>query len=138
MKRKKKWKWLCRKIKIWCKYNINNGFYSCINMIFKSLILMVLTMTKYRENLLRDRSTVSLSIVNHFSSLETRMILKIPYETFLWFTQYYYGFFEFHDSTAIMNKKFCFSWPLTDSPASLRCCHSVNHRIHPYKISGDS
>ena len=67
--------------------------YCCIKTIFESWlfwliwpfkcqILMILTMAKYHENLLRDSSLSLLSIVNFFSSLETKMILKIPNETF--------------------------------------------------------
>ena len=49
---------------------------------------MILTMTKYHENLLRDSPLSSLSIVRIFSSLETKMILKIPNETFSRITRY--------------------------------------------------
>ena len=73
--------------------------YFCIKIFFKSwfvwliwsfecLILMILTMTKYHENLLRDSPLSLLSIVKFFSSLETKMVLKIPNETFLRNTLY--------------------------------------------------
>ena len=55
---------------------------------FECLILMILTMVKYHKNLLRDGLLPSLSIVKFFSSLETKMILKIPDETFLRITRY--------------------------------------------------
>ena len=54
----------------------------------KCLILMILTMPTYHEILLRDSRLSSLSIVNFFSSLETKKILKIPIETFLRITRY--------------------------------------------------
>ena len=68
--------------------------YFCMKIIFKSsfswliwpfkcLILMILTMAKHHENLLRDSPLSLLSIVNFFSSLKTKMVLKIPNETFL-------------------------------------------------------
>ena len=73
--------------------------YSCIETFFKSLfvwpiwpfeclILVILTMTKYHENLLRDSPLSMLSILEFCSSLETKMILKIPNETFLKITRY--------------------------------------------------
>ena len=49
---------------------------------------MILTMTKYHENLLRDSPLSLLSIVKFSFSLETNMILKIPNETFLKITRY--------------------------------------------------
>ena len=52
---------------------------------------MILTMTRYHENLLRDDPLSLLSVVNSFSSLETKMILKIPNETLLRITLYQYG-----------------------------------------------
>ena len=55
---------------------------------FECLILMILTMTKYHENLLRDSLLSLLFIVKFFSSLETKMVLKIPNETFLRITRY--------------------------------------------------
>ena len=55
----------------------------------KCLILMILSMTKYHENLLRDSNLSLLFVVKYFSSLETKMILKIPNETFLRTDQYY-------------------------------------------------
>ena len=77
--------------------------YSCIEIFFKSrfvwlirpfegLILMILTMTKYHENLLRDSPLFVLFIVNFFSSLEAKMILNMPNETFLRITRYHLGF----------------------------------------------
>ena len=56
------------------------------DMVFYCLILIILTMTKYHENLLRDLSL--LFIVNSLSFLETKMVLKIPNETFLRITRY--------------------------------------------------
>ena len=55
---------------------------------YECLILMILTITKYHENLLRDSPLSLLYIVNFFSSLATKMILKKPNETFLRVTQY--------------------------------------------------
>ena len=52
---------------------------------------MILTITKYHKNLLRDSPLPSLSIVKFLSSLETKMILKIPNETFLRITRYNYN-----------------------------------------------
>ena len=52
---------------------------------------MILTMTKYREHLLRDWDS-SLSLpptVKFFSSSETKMILKIPNEAFWRMTRYH-------------------------------------------------
>ena len=48
---------------------------------------MSLTMTKYHENLLSDSPLSLLFIVKLFSSLETKMILKAPNETFLRITR---------------------------------------------------
>ena len=73
--------------------------YFCIKTFFKSwfvwliwpfecLILMILTMTKYHENLLRDSPLSLLFIVKILSSLETKVVLKIPNETFLRITRY--------------------------------------------------
>ena len=45
-------------------------------------------MAKYHENLLKDSTLSLLFTVKFFSSLETKMILKIPYETFLKITLY--------------------------------------------------
>ena len=52
------------------------------------MILMNLTMTKYHENLLRDSPLSLLSTVKIFSSLESKMILRIPNETFSRITRY--------------------------------------------------
>ena len=63
--------------------------YFCMKMIFKTclfwliwalkfLILMILTLTKYHQNLLRDCPLSLLSMVKLFSSLETKMIVKLP------------------------------------------------------------
>ena len=49
---------------------------------------MALTMTKHHENLLRYSTLSLLSMIKLFSSLETKMILKIPNETFLRITWY--------------------------------------------------
>ena len=49
---------------------------------------MILTMAKYHENLLRDSPLSLLFIVKFFSSLETKMVVKIPNETFLRITRY--------------------------------------------------
>ena len=49
---------------------------------------MILTVTKYHENLLRDSPLSLLFIVKFSSSLETNMVLKIPNETFLRNTRY--------------------------------------------------
>ena len=49
---------------------------------------MILTMTKYHENLLKDSYLSLLSTAKFFSALETNMILKIPDKTFLRNTLY--------------------------------------------------
>ena len=49
---------------------------------FKCLILMILTIAKYHEILLKDSTSSLLFIVKFFSSLKTKMILKTPNETF--------------------------------------------------------
>ena len=49
---------------------------------------MILMMAKYHENLLIHRTLSLLFIVKFFSSLETKMILKIPNKTFLRITRY--------------------------------------------------
>ena len=49
---------------------------------------MILTMTKYHENLLRVSPLSLLSMVKFLSSLETNMVLKIPNKTFLRITRY--------------------------------------------------
>ena len=49
---------------------------------------MILIMTKYHENLLNDSPLSLLSVVKFFSSLETKMIIKIPNETFFRITRY--------------------------------------------------
>ena len=49
---------------------------------------MILTMTKYHENLLRDSPLSLLSIVKLFSSLEAKKVLKMPNITFLRITRY--------------------------------------------------
>ena len=49
---------------------------------------MILTMAKYHENLLKDGTLSLLFIVQFFSPLETKIILKRPNETFLRITQY--------------------------------------------------
>ena len=75
--------------------------YFCIKIFFKSgfvwliwplecQILMILTMTKYHENLLRDCPTSLLFTVKFLSSLETKKVLKIQNETFLRITRYQY------------------------------------------------
>ena len=49
---------------------------------------MILTVTKYHENLLKVSSLSLLSMVKFLSSLETKIVLKIPNETFLRITRY--------------------------------------------------
>ena len=44
---------------------------------------MILTMTKYHENLLKDSPLSLLFVVKFFSFLETKKVLKIQNETFL-------------------------------------------------------
>ena len=56
---------------------------------FKCLILVILTIAKYHENLLKDSTLSLLFIVKFFSFLKTKMILKTPNETFLKITQYF-------------------------------------------------
>ena len=48
-------------------------------------------MTKHHENLLRDSPLSLLFMVKFFSSLETKMSLKIPNETFLRITLYHFA-----------------------------------------------
>ena len=49
---------------------------------------MILTMAKYHENLVRDSPLSLLSIIKILSPLETKMIVKVPNETFLRITRY--------------------------------------------------
>jgi len=49
---------------------------------------MILTMTKYHENLLSDSPLSLLFIAKFFSSLETKMVLKTLNKTFLRITLY--------------------------------------------------
>ena len=49
---------------------------------------MILILTKYHENLLKDSPLSVLSLVKFFSSLETKVILKMLNETFLKITRY--------------------------------------------------
>ena len=65
----------------------NGGWQQCLNNFQFRRILMILTMTKYHENLLRNSALSLLSTVKIFSSLETEMILKLPNETFLGITR---------------------------------------------------
>ena len=53
-------------------------------------------MTKYHENLLRDNFLSLLSVVKFFSSLETKMVLKIVNETFIE---------DFVDTTQLIKRK---------------------------------
>jgi len=75
--------------------------YYCIKTFFKSwfvwlvwpfecLILMILTMTNYHENSLRDGPLSLLSIIKFFSSLKTKKVLKVPNEPFLRITRYFH------------------------------------------------
>ena len=50
---------------------------------------MILIMAKYHENLLKVSPLSLLFIVKFLSSLETKMVLKIPNETFLRITRYH-------------------------------------------------
>ena len=50
---------------------------------------MIVTITKCHKNLLRDSTLSLLSTVDFFSSLETKMILKIQNEIFLRITRYH-------------------------------------------------
>ena len=54
---------------------------------------MILTMTKYHENLLNDSPLSLFSTVNFFPPLKTDMILKRPNETFLRITRYLLCFY---------------------------------------------
>ena len=56
---------------------------------------MILTMTKYHDNLLIDSTLSLLFIVKFFSSLETKMILKLANQTFLRITRYLLIWSEF-------------------------------------------
>ena len=109
----KKWRWPSRKMKIWYKYIQQQcSVYICIEIFFESwffwliwplecLILMILTMTKYPENWLRDSTLSFLSIVECFSPLE--MILKIPNESFLRITRYNVFFCQY-DGNYVYNR----------------------------------
>ena len=55
---------------------------------------MILTITKCHENLLRDSPSYLLSVVKFFSFLETKKVLKIPNETFLRITRYFFIVFS--------------------------------------------
>ena len=88
--------------------------YLCIEIFFESwffwliwplecLILMILTMTKYPENWLRDSTLSFLSIVECFSPLESKMILKIPNESFLRITRYNVFFCQY-DGNYVYNR----------------------------------
>ena len=59
---------------------------------------MILTMSKYHENLLSNSPMSLLFIVKFFSSLETKMVLKTPNETFLRITRY-------HEKNVLKNKR---------------------------------
>ena len=52
---------------------------------------MIVTMTKYHENMLKDSPLTLLSVVISFTFLETKKVLKIPNETFLKITRYIYS-----------------------------------------------
>ena len=56
---------------------------------FICLILMILTMTNYHEKLLGDSPLSLLCIVKFFSSLKTKMILKVTNKTLLRITRYF-------------------------------------------------
>ena len=66
--------------------------------------VMILTMTKYHENLSRDSALSLLFMVKFFSSSVTKMILKLPNETFLRITRYCFCFVLFLFFIA----KYCF------------------------------
>ena len=83
MQEKVKMTW--QKDENWVQVQQLCSVYFCIKMIFKSwffwlkwpfecLILMILTMTKYHENSLKDSPLSLLSMVSLFSSLETHII----------------------------------------------------------------
>ena len=56
---------------------------------------MILAIVKYHENLLKDSTLAWLFIVKFFSSLETKMIVKLAIETFLRITRYLLIWSEF-------------------------------------------
>ena len=62
------------------KINFESAFFWLI-WPFQCLILRILTMVKYHENLSRDRVLSMLSMEKQFSSMKTKMILEIPNET---------------------------------------------------------
>ena len=70
---------------------------------FECLLLMILTMTKYHEHLLKESTLSLLSMVKFFSSSETKIILKIPSKSFLRITQYHliYCHFQEHKSKSL-------------------------------------
>ena len=74
-------------------------------------------MTKYHENLLRDSTLSSHSMVKFISSLETKMILKIPNESFLRNTLYLLFF--------LFAKSRC----LSDHAVSYLLARSLNHKV---------
>jgi len=60
-------------------------------------------MTKYHENWLRGSTLSSLSVVECFSPLESKMILKIPNESFLRITRYNVFFCQY-DGNYVYNR----------------------------------
>ena len=89
---------------------------------FECLILLILTMTKYHKNLLSDSPLSLIFIVNFFSSLETKTVLKIPNRTFLRITLYItalistndLSFFSWFNASAVFSN---FSKNIFDSSA---------------------
>ena len=94
---------------------------------FECLILMILIMTKYDENLLKDSPLSLLSLVIFFSFLKIKMIAKLPSETFLRITRYHifllwmdgsFGSRSAKSSIIIVPKIFYLKW-LQCAPANI-------------------
>ena len=75
-----------------------------------SLILMILIMAKYHENLLIDSPLTLLSMVKFFISLETKVVLKMPNETFLRINRYIITIFSFYHWYLNTLKMVTFFW----------------------------
>ena len=89
---------------------------------------MILTMAKYHENLLKDSPLSLLSVVKCFSSLETKMILKAPNETFLRITRYLFCLWcNISSWYSMISKETSFF-----SPCFVKCIylHSSDRKLH--------
>ena len=64
---------------------------------------MILTIAKYHESLLKDSTLSLLSVVEFFTSSESKTILKLSNETFLKITRYQLD--QYHASNVIKQKR---------------------------------